>query len=93
MRKDILNRFKKAVNNMKAIEKWLEKMSDKSFVKYSMLKDTVKEARELRIKMVNTHEEICEFDEIYIIKGIEFEREVRDFYQRKVKYYRWLLNL
>lgn len=93
MRKDILNRFKKAVNNMKAIEKWLEKMSDKSFVKYSMLKDTVKEARELRIKMVNTHEEIGEFNEIYILKGIEFEIEVRDFYQRKIKYYRWLLNL
>ena len=62
MRKDILNRFKKAVNNMKAIEKWLEKMSDKSFVKYSL-------------------------------KGIEFEREVRAFYDKNIKYYRWLLNL
>lgn len=93
MRKDILNRFKKAINGMRSIEKYLEKMSDRSFVKYSMLKDTVKEARELRIKMVNTHEEIGEFNEIYILKGIEFEREVRDFYQRKIKYYRWLLNL
>lgn len=93
MRKDLLNRFKKSINNMKAIEKWLETSSEKSFVKFSMLKDVLKEAKELRIKMVNTHEEIGEFNEIYILKGIEFEREVRSFYQSKVKYYRWLLNL
>lgn len=93
MRKDLLNRFKKAINNAKAIEKYFNEMSNKSFVKYSMLKDTVKEIKELRIKMTNTHEEIGEYNELYTIKGIEFEREVRDFYQRKVKYYRWLLNL
>ena len=93
MRKDILNRLKKAINNVRAIERWLEKSSDKSFVKFSMLKDVLKEVKELRIKMVNTHEEIGEFNEIYILKGIEFEREVIAFYQSKVKYYRWLLNL
>ena len=93
MRKDLLNRFKKAINGMRSIEKYLEKMSDRSFVKYSMLKDTVKEARELRVKMETTHEEIGAYNDIYVLKGIEFEREVRDFYQRKIKYYRWLLNL
>lgn len=93
MRNDLLNRYKRAINNMKAIERWLEKSSDKSFIKYSMLKDVLKEARDLRIKMVNTHEEIGEFNEIYICKGIEFEQEVRRFYESKVKYYRWLLNL
>ena len=30
MRNDILNRFKKAINNMRAIERWLEKSSDKA---------------------------------------------------------------
>ena len=54
MRNDILNRFKKAINNMRAIERWLEKSSDKSFVKFSMLKDVLKEAKELRIKMETT---------------------------------------
>ena len=58
-----------------------------------MLKDTVKEARELRIKMIRTHEEIGEYNELYILKGIEFEREVRAFYDKNIKYYRWLLNI
>lgn len=78
---------------MRSIEKYLEKMSDRSFVKYSMLKDTVKEARELRVKMETAHEEIGAYNDIYVLKGIEFEKEVRSFYQRKIKYYRWLLNL
>lgn len=93
MRKDLLNRYKRAINNMKAIEKYFNEVSNQSFVKYSMLKDTVKEAKELKEKMLRVHEEIGEFNEIYICKGIEFEQEVRNFYQRKVKYYRWLLNL
>lgn len=93
MRKDILNRFKKAVNNMKAIERWLEKSSDKSFVKFSMLKNVLKEAKELRIKMIQTHEEIGTYNDMYVLKGIEFEQEVRAFYSKNVKYYRWLLNL
>lgn len=93
MRNDLLNRYKRAINNMKAIERWLEKSSDKSFVKYSMLKNVLKEAKDLRIKMTETHEQIGEYNEIYILKGIEFEREVRAFYDKNVKYYRWLLNL
>ena len=93
MRTDILTTFKKAINNIKDIEKYLEKMADKSFVKYSMLKDTIKEAKELRVKMVNAHEEIGTINETYILKGIEFQYEVRDFYQKKIKYYRWLLDL
>lgn len=93
MRNDILNRFKKAINNMRAIERWLEKSSDKSFVKFSMLKDVLKEAKELRIKMETVHEEIGAYNDIYVLKGIEFEREVRAFYDKNVKYYRWLLNL
>ena len=93
MRNDILNRFKKAINNVRAIEKYFNEVSNQSFVKYSMLKDTLKEIKELRVKMIETHEEIGEYNEIYICKGIEFEKEVRDLYQRKVKYYRWLLNL
>lgn len=93
MRNDLLNRYKRAINNMKAIERWLEKSSNKSFVKYSMLKNVLKEAKDLRIKMTETHEQIGEYNEIYILKGIEFEREVRAFYDKNVKYYRWLLNL
>ena len=93
MRTDLLTTFKKAINNMKDIEKYLEKMADKSFVKYSMLKDTIKEAKELRVKMVNAHEEIETINGTYILKGIEFQYEVRDFYQKKIKYYRWLLDL
>lgn len=92
MRTDLLNRFKKAINNAKAIERYFDKVSNMSFVKYSM-KDTVKEIKELRERMIQTHEEIGEYNEIYICKGIEFEQEVRRFYKSKVKYYRWLLNL
>lgn len=93
MRKDLLNRFKKAINGMKNIERWLEKSSDKSFVKFTMLKDVLKEAKELRVKMERTHEE-CENDSrLYILKGIEFEIDVRKFYETNVKHYRWLLNL
>ena len=93
MRNDLLNRYKRAINNMKGIVKWLEKSSDKSFIKYSMLKDCIKEANELKERMIRTHEEIGEYNELYILKGIEFEREVRAFYDKNVKYYRWLLNL
>ena len=93
MRKDILNRFKKAIVNMKAIEKYFTEASDRSFVKYSMLKDTVKEAKELKERMIKVHEELGEVNETYILKGIEFEMEVRNFYHNKVSHYRWLLNL
>lgn len=93
MRKDLLTTFKKAINNIKDIEKYLERMSEKSFVKYSMLKDVLKEAKTLREKMVNVHEEIGTVNETYILKGIEFEYEVRSFYQNKIRYYRWLLDL
>lgn len=93
MRTDLLTTFKKAINGIKNIERYLEKSSDKSFVKYSMLKDVLKEAKALREKMVNAHEEIGEINETYIIKGVEFEYEVRNFYQSKIKYYRWLLDL
>lgn len=93
MRKDLLTTFKKAINNIRSIERYLEKMADKSFVKYSMLKDTIKEAKELRSKMERTHEEIGTVNELYIIKGIEFQYDVRNFYDKKIKYYRWLLDL
>mgnify|MGYP000908684289 CR=1 FL=1 len=93
MRTDLLTTFKKAINGIKNIERYLEKASEKSFVKYSMLKDVLKEAKTLREKMVETHENIGEINETYIIKGIEFEYEVRSFYQNKIKYYRWLLDL
>lgn len=93
MRTDLLTTFKKAIVNMKAIEKYLERMSEKSFVKYSMLKDTLKEAKELKENMVRVHEEIGTINETYILKGIEFEMDVRRFYQSKIKYYRWLLDL
>lgn len=93
MRTDLLTTFKKTIVNMKAIEKYLERMSEKSFVKYSMLKDTLKEAKELKENMVRVHEEIGTINETYILKGIEFEIDVRRFYQSKIKYYRWLLDL
>lgn len=93
MRTDILTTFKKAINNIKDIEKYLERMSEKSFIKYSMLKDTLKEAKELKENMIKVHEEIGTINETYILKGIEFEMDVRRFYQSKIKYYRWLLDL
>lgn len=93
MRTDILNRFKKAIVNMKAIERYFNEASDKSFVKYSMLKDVLKEAKELKTKMVETHNSIGEVNEEYILKGIEFEIEVRSFYKKNVPHYRWLLDL
>lgn len=93
MRTDILTTFKKSINNMKAIEAYLEKMSEKSFVKYSMLKDTLKEAKELKENMIKVHEEIGTINETYILKGIEFQYDVRNFYDKKIKYYRWLLDL
>ena len=93
MRTDILNRFKRSINNIKAIEKWLKKSSDISFIKYSMLKDTLKEIKDLKERALAAHEE-CRFDnEKYIYNGILFEKEVRSFYQNKVKHYRWLLDL
>lgn len=58
-----------------------------------MLKNVLKEAKELRIKMIQTHEEIGTYNDMYVLKGIEFEQEVRAFYSKNVKYYRWLLNL
>lgn len=93
MRTDLLTTFKKSINNMKAIEKYLEKASEKSFVKYSMLKDVLKEAKTLKNKMIEAHEEIGGINEAYILKGIEFQYEVISFYQSKIKYYRWLLDL
>ena len=93
MRNDLLTTFKKAINNAKAIERYLEKASDRSSVKYSMLKDVLKQSKELRERMEKTHEEIGKINETYILKGIEFEMEVRSFYQKKIKYYRWLLDL
>mgnify|MGYP000567547123 CR=1 FL=1 len=93
MRKDLLNRFKKAIVNIKAIEKYFNEASDKSFVKYSMLKDVVRQAKELREKMEKTHEEIGTYFSLYVLKGIEFEYEVRSFYKKNVPHYRWLLDL
>lgn len=93
MRTDILTTFKKAINNIKDIEKYLEKMSEKSFVKYSMLKDTLKEIKDMKNRALEAHETIGEVNETYILKGIEYEYEVRSFYQNKIKYYRWLLDL
>lgn len=93
MRKDLLTRFKKAINNIKSIEEYLEKASEKSFVKYSMLKDTLKEIKDLKHRALEAHEEIGMINGTYIIKGVEFEMEVRSFYQNKIKYYRWLLDL
>lgn len=93
MRRDLLTRFKRAINNIKDIERWLNKSSDISFIKYSMLKDAVKEIKELKERALEAHEE-CRFDqEKYIYNGILFEKEVRSFYQSKVKHYRWLLDL
>ena len=93
MRADLLNTFKKAINNIKSIEGWLEKSSDKSFVKFSMLKNVLKEAKELRSKMERTHEECEGNPELYFLKGIEFKKEVEHFYGTNVNHYRWLLNL
>jgi hypothetical protein len=93
MRTDILTTFKKAINNAKAIERYLEKCSEKSFVKYSMLKDSLREIKDLKARAIEAHEEIGEINETYILKGIEFEYEVRSFYDKKIKYYRWLLDL
>ena len=93
MRKDLLNTFKKAINNIKAIEGWLEKSSEISFVKFSMLRDVLKEVKELRTKMERTHEECEGRHDLYILKGTEFKKEVEDFYDKNVKHYRWLLNL
>lgn len=93
MRTDILTRFKKDINNVKSIRKWLEKSSEKSFVKFSMLKDILKEAKELENRMISDHEDCKNNSGLYVIKGVEYEYEVRSFYQNKIKYYRWLLDL
>jgi len=93
MRTDLLTRFKKSINNIKDIERYLERMADRSFVKYSMLKDTIKEIKDLKRRALESHEE-CEGNPgLYVIEGISFEIEVRNFYQSKIKYYRWLLDL
>ena len=93
MRKDLLNRFKKAIINIKDIERWLEKSSDKSFVKFSMLKNVLKEIKDLKNRALEAHENCEGRPDLYLYKGIEFEKEVRSFYQNNVKHYRWLLNL
>jgi hypothetical protein len=93
MRTDLLTTFKKAINNIKDIEKYLDKCSEKSFVKYSMLKDSLKEIKSLRVKALEDHEACENNPGLYIIKGVEYQFEVRHFYETKVKYYRWLLDL
>lgn len=93
MRTDLLTPFKKAINNIKDIERYLEKMSDKSFVKYSMLKDTLKEIKDLKNRALQAHEDCEGNPEAYLLAGVEFEIAVEKFYQDKIKYYRWLLDL
>lgn len=93
MRTDLLTTFKKAINNAKAIERYLEKCSQKSFCKVHMLKDSLKEIKDLKARALEAHEEIGTINETYILKGIEFQYDVRNFYDKKIKYYRWLLDL
>ena len=93
MRKDVLNRFKKAINSATSIENFLKRMASKSNLKYMMLYDAVKEITELKTKMILEHEACKNDPERYICSGILFEKEVIDFYDIEIKYYRRILNL
>lgn len=82
----------KNINNVRSIIKYLEGLANESFSQHFLLEGAIKKAKELEEKMVRSRSLYYHNRDLMKIETKFYKKEVIEFYQKEVLYYRWLFG-